>query len=99
MNKADDDTCHLCFLRQDNQQHEILHCKALDELLHKFERKLRMLVPRSLTLTEKAYGLIENSDVAQLRNFISCGIKSALHANRWKIFRDTTRYKLHWKIR
>ena len=33
MNKADDDTCHLCFCRQDNQQHEILHCKALDELL------------------------------------------------------------------
>ena len=35
MNKADDDTCHLRFRRQDNQQHEILHCKALDELLHK----------------------------------------------------------------
>ena len=93
MNKADDDTCHLCFPRQDNQQHEILHCKALDELLQKYERKLRMLVPRSLTLTEKAYGLIENSDVAQLRNFITCNIKSALHTNRWKIFRDTTRYK------
>ena len=59
MNKAHDDTCHLCFCRQDNQQHEILHCKALDELLHKCDRKLRMLVPRNLTLTEKVYGLIE----------------------------------------
>ena len=48
-----------------------------------------MLVPRSLTQTEKAYSLIENSDAAQPRNFITCNIKSALHANRWKIFRDT----------
>ena len=94
MNKADDDTCHLCFRRKDNQQHEILYCKALDELLHKCERKLRMLVPRSLTLTEKVYGLIENSDVAQLRNFITCNIKSALHANRWKIFRDTNQVQV-----
>ena len=81
MNKADDDTCHFCFRRQNNQQNEILHCKALDELLYKCERKLRMLVPQSLTQTEKAYGLIENSDAAQLRNFITCNIKSALHAN------------------
>ena len=72
MNTADDDTCHLCFRRQDNQQHEILHCKALDELFYKCDRKLRMLVPRSLTLTDKVYGLIENSDAAQLRNFIIC---------------------------
>ena len=94
MNKADDDTCHLCFRRQDNQQHEILHCKALDELLYKCQRKLRMLVPRSLTQTEKAYGLLENSDATQLRNFITCNIKSALHANRWKIFRDTTQVQV-----
>ena len=68
MNKADDDdTCHLCFQRQENQQHEILHYKALDELLHKCERKLRMLVPQSLTMTEKVYGLIENIDAAQLK--------------------------------
>ena len=38
MNKADDDTRHLCFRRQENQQHEILHCKAQDELLDKCER-------------------------------------------------------------
>ena len=93
MNRADGDTCHLCFRRQDNQQHEILHSKALDESLHKCERKLRMLVLRSLTLTEKVYGLTENSDAAQIRNFITCNMRSALHANRWKIFRDTTRYK------
>ena len=49
-----------------------------------------MLIPRSLTLTEKVYALIENSDAAQLRNFITCNIKSTLHPNRWKIFRDTT---------
>ena len=71
MNKADEDTCHLCVRRQENQQHEILHCKALDELLYKSERTL---VPQSLTLTEKVYGLIENSDAAQLRNFITCNI-------------------------
>ena len=53
-----------------------------------------MLVPRSLTLTEKVYGLIENSDAAQLRNFITCNIKSALHANRWKILRDTTQVQV-----
>ena len=82
------------FRRQDNQQHEIIHCKALDELLHKCERKLRMLVPRSLILTEKVYGLIENSDAAQSRNFITCNIRSALHANRWKIFRDTTQVQV-----
>ena len=72
MNKADDDRCHLCCHRQENQQHEILHCKAPDELLHKCERKLRMLVPRSLTMTEKVYGFIETSDEAQLQNFITC---------------------------
>ena len=90
MKKTDDDTCYLCFRRQENQQHEILHCKALDELLRKCESKLRMLVPQSLTLTEKGFGLIGNSDVAQLRNFITCNIGSALHADRWKTFRGTT---------
>ena len=53
-----------------------------------------MLVPRSLTLTEKVYGLIENSNAAQLRNFITCNIRSAFHANRWKIFRDTTQVQV-----
>ena len=94
MNKADDDACHLCFRRQENQQHEMLHCKALDELLHKCERKLRLLVPQSLTLTEKVYGLIGNSDAAQLKNFITCNIRSALLANRWKTFRDTTQVQV-----
>ena len=47
-----------------------------------------MLVPRSLTLTEKVHGLIKNSDAAQLRNFITYNIRSALHANGWKTFRD-----------
>ena len=94
MNKADDDTCHLCFRRQENQQHEILHCKALDELLHKRETKLRMLVPQSLALIEKVYGLIEKSDAAQLRNFITCNIRSALNADRWKTFRDTTQVQV-----
>ena len=53
-----------------------------------------MLAPRSLTLTEKVYGLIENSDAAQLRNFITCNIRSALHANGWKTFRDTTQVQV-----
>ena len=89
MNKADDDTC---FRRQENQQHEMLHCKAPGELLHKWlcERKLIMLVRQSLTLTGKVYGLIGNSDAVQLRNFITSNIRSALHANRWKTFRDPT---------
>ena len=56
-----------------------------------------MLVPRSLTQTKKAYGLIETSDAAQLRDFITCNIKSALHANRWKIFRDTTQVQVTLK--
>ena len=94
MNKTDDDTCHLCFQRQENQQHEKLHSKAPDELVHKCERKLRMLVPQSLTLTQKVYGLIGNSDAAQLRNFITCNIRSVLHANRWKTFRDTTQVQV-----
>ena len=53
-----------------------------------------MLVPQSLTLTQKVYGLIGNSDAAQLRNFITCNIRSALHANRWKTFRDTTQVQV-----
>ena len=48
MNKADDDTCQLCFRRQENQQHEILHCKALDELLHKYEKKTENVDPSEL---------------------------------------------------
>ena len=67
---------------------------TLDELLHKCERKLRILVPQSLTLTEKVYGLSEKSDAAQLRNFIACNIRSALHANRWKTFRDTSQVQV-----
>ena len=35
-------------------------------------------------------GLIGNSDAVQLRNFITCNIRSASHANRWKTFRDPT---------
>ena len=53
-----------------------------------------MLVPQSLTMTGKVYGVIENSDVAKLRNFITCNIRSALHANRWKTFRDTTQIQV-----
>ena len=53
-----------------------------------------MLVPQSLTLTEKVYGLIENSDATQLRNFTTCNIRSALHAIRWKTFRDTAQVQV-----
>ena len=56
-----------------------------------------MLVPQSLTMTEKVYGVIENSDVAQLRKFITYNIRSALHANRWKTFRDTTQIQVTLK--
>ena len=53
-----------------------------------------MLVPRSLTLTEKVHAFIENSDAAQLRNFFTYSMRSALHVNRWKTFKDTTRVQV-----
>ena len=93
MNKTDDHTCYLCFRRQENQQHEILHCKVLDELLQKCERKLRMLVLQSLTLTEKVVGLTENSDAAQLRNLIHATLDQLYILTDGKASETRLRYK------
>ena len=87
--------CKLCSKLVHGQNHWILHCKTLFDVLDYFQRLFSELEQAEVHKKELVFGVQEKSNRQMLRNLITFSVRFSIHKSRGTAFKNPNSAKGH----